>query len=77
MKIPNDGAVRIVVTPVARFASTSSSESFASRIATKAGDVSGNCSVAALCGRAAAPRPRRAGVPDGNPSDVCASMRPG
>src|SRR5258708_38695169 len=80
LKMPNDGAVTIVVTPVARFASRSSSLRLTLRAARYAADVSGN-GAGAACERAAAPPPpRRPRVDDGGcgkPSDVCASMRPG
>ena len=76
LKMPNDGAVTIVVTPVARFASRSSSRQLDLAKGEKRGPVSGSASGAARAPPAAGPR-RRGAVALGNPSDVCASMRPG
>src|SRR5256885_6845693 len=58
LKMPDDGAVTIVVTPVARFASRSSSDRLTLRAARYAADVSGH-GAGAACERAAAPPPPR------------------
>src|SRR3954453_16463988 len=59
LKMPKAGAGTIVVTPVARFASMSSSDNFASRNARNDGPVSGNASGARAPGAAG---PRRRGT---------------
>ncbi len=70
LKMPFDGAVTIVVTPIARRASASSSVSFTLRMARKSGVGSAGRSVRS------APDPRRETVA-ANPREVWASMRPG
>src|SRR4051812_10236047 len=55
LKMPDDGAVTMVVTPLARFAPMSSSDNLTFRAASNAGEVSG---AAASSGRCAAFAPR-------------------